>query len=235
MGPAHPPLPGAGSALVPRLHLVTDDEVLARPGFLDEASALLAGVDAPVALHVRGPATPGGTLLRAAAALVAAAAATDCWVVVNDRVDVALAAGAHGAHLGARSLPVAEARRILGAARAVGVSVHARAEGAEAAAHGTAWIFAGTIYETPSHPGRPGRGPALVTQVADAAGAVPVLAIGGVTAERVAEVVEAGAWGAAVIRGVWDAPDPVVAAGRYLHALAGAAGGGAAGLDPEIT
>lgn len=226
---------GSRAGRVPRLHLVTDDAVLARPGFVERAAELLAVADVPVALHVRGPGTAGGPLLAIATALVGEAEASGSWVVVNDRVDVALAAGARGAHLGARSLPLAEARRILGAAGRLGVSVHAREEALAAAGEGTDWIFAGTIFATPSHPHRPGRGPAFVAEVTAAAPGVPVLAIGGVTPERVEEVTEAGAWGVAVIRGVWDAPDPQEAVGRYLHALAGAAEGGGAGHRQETT
>lgn len=225
---------GFGSGPVPRLHLVTDDAILARPGFAEQAAAL-AMADASVALHVRGPGTSGGPLLEIAAALVDATRDSGSWVVVNDRLDVALAARAQGGHLGTRSLPLAEARRILGAAGRLGVSVHAREEALAAAAEGTDWIFAGTIFATPSHPHRPGRGPAFVAEVTAVAPGVPVLAIGGVTPERVAEVTAAGAWGVAVIRGVWDAPDPQEAVGRYLHALAGAAEGGGAGNRRETT
>jgi len=215
-----------GSA-VPRLHLVTDDAVLARPGFVQAASPLLARGGAAVALHVRGPATPGGPLLELARALREPARAAGAWLVVNDRVDVALAAGADGAHLGARSLPVSAARRLLRSGMGLGVSVHAAAEGAEAAAAGADWIFVGTIWETASHPGRSGQGPGLVAAVASAVasavggapGRVPVLAIGGVTPQRVAEVLAAGGTGVAVIRGVWDATDPLDALLGYLQAF----------------
>ena len=202
---------------VPRLHLVTDDAVLSRPGFLSQAGELLAAGGASVALHVRGPGMPGGPLLGWARALREPARASGAWLVVNDRVDVALAAGADGAHLGTRSLPVAEARRLLGHSRRLGVSVHTAAEGAEAAAGGADWIFAGTIYETASHPGHPGLGPAFAGRVAGASAGVPALGIGGVTPGRVGEVLAAGAWGVAVIRGVWDAADPAAALHRYLE------------------
>lgn len=224
---------GRGASPVPRLHLVTDDAVLARPGFGELAEELLARAPAPFALHVRGPATGGGALLRAASRLAAAAGPSGAWVVVNDRVDVALAAGAHAVHLGGRSLPLAEARRLLGPGRRLGISVHAEEEARNAAGEGTDWVFAGTIYATPSHPGRGGRGPSFLGRVAAAAPGVPVLAIGGVTEARVGDVVRAGAWGVAVIRGVWDAPDPRGALQRYLHALASAMGSGGAGPHQE--
>ncbi|MHB1192738.1 MAG: thiamine phosphate synthase [Longimicrobiales bacterium] len=205
---------------VPRLHLVTDDAVLSRPGFRSRAADLLAIGGAAVALHVRGPGTPGGTLLELVRSLLGPARASGSLLVVNDRVDVALCAGAGAAHLGARSLPLADARRIFGARGCLGVSVHAVAEGAEAAAGGADWIFAGTTYETESHPGRPGLGPAFAGSVAEVVAGVPVLAIGGVTPGRVEEVLAAGAWGVAVIRGVWDAADSTDALRRYLGRFA---------------
>jgi thiamine-phosphate pyrophosphorylase len=209
----------SGADTVPRLHLVSDDEVLARGGFVDAASALLELGGAALALHVRGPGMPGGPLLELARSLRAPARAAGAMLVVNDRVDVALAAEADGAHLGARSLPAAEARRLLGPGRRLGVSVHAAAEAAEAAVGGADWIFAGTIWATESHPGRPGAGPALVGRVVEASAGVPVLAIGGVTPSRVGEALAAGAWGVAVIRGIWHAADPAGALLRYLQAF----------------
>lgn len=203
----------------PRLHLVTDDAVLSRPGFRPRAEALLAAGGPALAFHVRGPGTPGGTLLDLVRSLRDPAGASGSLLVVNDRVDVALAAGAGGTHLGVRSLPLAEARRILGARGRLGVSVHTVAEGAEAAAGGADWIFAGTIYGTQSHPGRRGLGAAFAGRVAEAAAGVPVLAIGGVTPGRVGDLLAAGAWGVAVIRGVWDAADPLDALRRYLERL----------------
>jgi thiamine-phosphate diphosphorylase len=211
--------PFAQAGAVPRLHVVTDDAVLSRPGFPEQAAALLAAGGAAVVLHVRGPGMPGGPLLELVRALREPARASGAWLVVNDRVDVALAGGACGAHVGVRSLPVAEARRLLGPGLRLGVSVHTVEEGAEAAAGGADWIFAGTIYETASHPGRPARGPAFAGQVADVAAGVAVLGIGGVTPGRVGEVLAAGAAGVAVVRGIWDAADPLDALHRYLGAL----------------
>ena len=217
-------MPMAFPGALPPLHVVTDDEVLSRPGFVELACALLRAGGSALALHVRGPRTPGGPLLLVARSLREAARMAGAWLVVNDRVDVALAAGAEGVHLGERSLPVATARRLVGAATRIGASVHSAPAGAEAVRQGADWIFAGTIYTTPSHPGREPRGPGFVAEVAAAAGGVPVLAIGGVTPERVADVAASGAAGVAVIRGVWDAADPLDAARGYLEELAGQSG-----------
>jgi len=210
---------------VPRLHVVTDDDVMAAPDFPAVSRALVAAGGGGVALHVRGPRTSGRRLHIIASDLLAAAAQTGAWVVVNDRVDVALATGARVVHLAGRSLPAVEARRILGEDARIGVSCHTPDEAADASREGADWIFAGTTYPTPSHRGREGCGPEGVHRASVAAGGVPVLAIGGVTAERVSEVVAAGAHGVAVVRAVWSAPDPVVALKEFLHELARDAGG----------
>ncbi|GMV05135.1 MAG: thiamine-phosphate synthase [Gemmatimonadota bacterium] len=209
---------------VPRLHVVTDDAVLADPAFPSRARRLLVQGGAGLALHVRGPRTPGGTLLRLAAPLAAAAAEAGALLVVNDRVDVALASGAAGVHLGRRSLPVAEAKRLLPSGVLVGASVHGAGEAAQAQACGADWAFVGSVWATPSHPDVAGGGPALLRAAAEAAPRVPLLAIGGVTPARVGEALRAGAHGVAVIRGIWDAADLEAALGDYQDRLAARGG-----------
>lgn len=199
--------------------MVTDDAVLADPRFPARAGAVLEAGGAGLALHLRGPGTPGGPLHVLARTLVPVAEEGGSLLVVNDRVDVALLAGAHGVHLGGRSLPVPEARAVLPGDRRVGVSTHHPDEVAAAEADEADWAFVGTIYPTPSHPGRVGAGAEALRRAASARTALPLLAIGGVTVARVGEVLEAGAWGVAVLRGVWDAPDPGDAAKRYLTEL----------------
>lgn len=205
---------------VPVLHVVTDDRVLAAPGFSAAARALLRRGGPGVALHVRGPATAGGRLWELAGPLAEVAAESGALLVVNDRVDVAVAVSAGGVHLGRRSLPVAEARSLVGPDTVVGVSIHAGPEAAEAASQGADWAFAGNVYATGSHPGAPAKGPALVRDAVAAAPRLAVLAIGGVTPARVAELMRAGAHGVAVIRGVWGSPDPSRALDEYQRALA---------------
>ncbi|HEX2203470.1 MAG TPA: thiamine phosphate synthase, partial [Longimicrobium sp.] len=169
---------------------------------------------------VRGPrrwsATSGGRLYELAGELVLRAMDAGALLIVNDRVDVALAAGADGVQLGARSLALDDAAALLGDAPLIGVSTHVPEEGYDAVEGGADFLVVGHVYETPSHPGREGAGTALVEGMALLG--VPVVAIGGVTPERVAEVRGAGAAGVAAIRGVWDAPDPARAVRRYLDA-----------------
>ncbi len=223
-----PPLLRGG---VPRLHLVTDDDVLAAPRFEEVAAALLHSGGARVAVHVRGPRTSGRVLYGIASRLVSRAGTAGAVVVVNDRVDVALAGGAGAVHLGCRSLPVPVARRLLGEDVGIGVSTHSADEVTAAVEAGADWIFAGTIYRTPSHPGRPGRGVEGVRTATQAAAGLPVLAIGGITPERVVEVRAAGGWGVAVVRGIWQAADPMAAMREYLEALASASGVSDAGNE----
>jgi thiamine-phosphate diphosphorylase len=180
-------------------------------------AALAAGVDA---VQLRDRRAGGRALLEAAAALRAATRAAGAALLVNDRVDVALAAGADGVHLPAAALPTAAARRLLGPEAWIGRSTHAPAEAEAAAAGGADYVVLGPIYATPS---KAAFGEPLGPGALAAAGArVPLVAIGGITPERVAEVRGAGAYGIAVVRAVLAAPDPGAAA-RALVAAAGAA------------
>lgn len=208
------PRPASPEA-VPRLHLITDDAILARPDFMAVGHALVAAGGSDVALHVRGPSTDGRTLYRRTLGLRGPTRDSGVVLVVNDRVDVAVAADADAVQLGGRSLPVQRLPEASSALR-VGVSVHTIE--AASAADDADWLLVGTIYATPSHPERPGAGPAFLGAVA-AVTTRPTIAIGGVSPERVGEVVRAGARGVAVMRGVWDASDPIEALHRYLEAV----------------
>jgi thiamine-phosphate diphosphorylase len=200
---------------IPLLHAVTDDAVVARAGFVERAEEVLAAGGARVALHLRAHAASGRALYELAVRLGARARETGSLVLVNDRVDVALAAGAHGVQLGRRSLSVADARRLAGGMR-IGASVHDAGEGREAVEAGADFLVAGAVYPTATHPDRPGGGLGLIESVA--ALGLPVVAIGGVTPERAGELRRAGAMGMAAIRGVWDAPSPAGAVQRYIDA-----------------
>jgi thiamine-phosphate pyrophosphorylase len=205
------------AAAPPPLHVVTDDAVLALPDFLERARAVLAAGGRRVALHLRGAATDGARLYALAEALRDPARAAGALLLANDRVDVALVAALDGAHLAARSLPPAEARRLLPPDSWIGVSVHDEG-GARAAARDADYLVVGTVFATASHPGRAGFGPAGVAQVRAAVG-LPLVAIGGITVDRVPEVVGAGAQGVAVLGGIWSAGDPAGAVADYLGVL----------------
>lgn len=206
--------------MLPRLHVVTSDALLARASFEHDARLVLEAGGAHVALHVRGRATPAVRLLAIVTALRPAATATGAVLLVNDRIDVARAGGAHGVQLGIGSLPVPDARRVLGAGR-IGYSAHGTEEAGSAVRAGADFIVLGTIWPTASHPGRPAAGVALVEATARSVTA-PVIGIGGVTPARVTELAASGAYGAAVLGGVWDAPAPAAALAAYVDAVTGA-------------
>ncbi len=128
--------------------------------------------------------------------------------IVNDRVDVALAAGADGTHLGADDLPVAAVRRIAGPDHLIGGTARDPVRAAELVAAGADYLGVGPAFATSTKDGLPDPlGPAGVGAVA-AAVDVPVIAIGGVTVDRVPALLAAGAHGVAVVAAVSDAADP---------------------------
>jgi thiamine-phosphate pyrophosphorylase len=142
-------------------------------------------------------------------------------LVVNDRVDIAMAAGADGVHLGQDDLPVAAARR-LWPQGIIGRSTHSLGQALAAQAEGADYIGVGPVFATPTKPGRPAVGLGLVRAVAGAGLRIPWVAIGGVAASTVGAVLGAGARAVAVVRAVSAAPDPEAAA-RDLHAAVRAA------------
>lgn len=168
-----------------------------------------AGVDG---FQVRDKACDGRALL----ALTRTVLAAGVTVVVNDRLDVALAAGAHGVHLGASDLPVAAARA-LAPSLLVGATCRTRAEVEQAARDGAAYAGFGPLFATSSKPGLPD--PLGVEALAAATGLLPLVGIGGVDAGRAATARAAGAHGVAVIGGIWSAADPVGAARSLAEAV----------------
>lgn len=200
------------------LHAVTDDAVLADADFLDRAKSILSAGADRIAIHVRGPRTGGRTLFEMAAAIRRVAESTGSAVIVNDRIDVALAADAHGVQLGGRSLSIEDARRMLGPDRVIGASLHSIEEGVAASASGANYVIAGTIWPSSSHPGGSTAGVELIRLIASSdVAVVAVVAIGGVTADRVRAAKDAGARGVAAIGGLWRADDPAMAVKAYLQ------------------
>lgn len=197
------------------LHVVTDDAVLARPAFEAEARAVLAAGGARMALHLRGRGTGGRRLFRLATGLRPHASEHGAMLVVNDRIDVALAAGADGVQLGGGSLSIGDARRLAGESMAIGVSIHGVEEAASLDGRPD-WLLAGTIWPSASHPDVRCAGTGLLRALS--AAGTPVIAIGGVTPERAPEARAAGAHGVAVLGGIWNAPAPAEAVMRYLEA-----------------
>ena len=201
---------------VPVVHAVTNDEVIARADFIDVACSVMRILGARGALHLRASGITAARFQSLAEGLSAAQALTGAWLVVNDRIDIALVASARAVQLTSRSLTTSDARRIA-STLALGASVHTLQEGRAAVAAGADWLVAGHVFATASHPGEPARGVAWVTALVSAT-TVPVIAIGGIRVEHAPALRRIGVRGVAVIRGIWDAPNAEQAASDYLSA-----------------
>ena len=182
-----------------QLYYITDRAQI-EPRTLDTciAGAIAAGVDW---LQIREKDLPARSLLALTKSAVESAhpRGRTC-VVVNDRLDVALAAGAHGVHLGARSMPWDLVRRLAPRELVVGVSCHSLEEALEAQAAGAHYLLLGPIFATPSKSAYgPPLGLAMLRDVT-AQVSIPVFALGGITIDRVAACRENGAAGIAGIR-----------------------------------
>ena len=203
-------------AALPRLHAVTDDRVVGAGRVAERAAAMAAAAGPALAVHVRTRALGGADLLDLARRVKDAVAPEGSWLVVNDRADVARAAGAQAIVAGRSGLGVRDLGHVA-PGLPVARSVHDAASARAAETEGADFIVAGAVFETPSHPGAPPGGPALVADAAS--GGRQVIAIGGVTPANTTGIVEAGAWGVAAIRALWDAPDPAAAARAFVAAL----------------
>jgi thiazole tautomerase (transcriptional regulator TenI) len=217
-------LPFAGVALavpavrpLPVLHAVTTDTIIADPDFFAKARAVMAAGRGRVAVHLRSSGIPTRSAFIAAEFLAELQRSTTAWLIVNDRIDVALAAEARGVQLPAGSFAMADARRLAPGIK-FGRSVHSAFEAESAARDGIDWMVAGHLFQTPSHEGVAPRGLAFVRDVVRSAGAVPVIGIGGIAVDRVASVRQAGCAGVATIRGIWSAAEPGDAVAAMLTA-----------------
>ena len=141
-------------------------------------------------------------------------------LAVNDRADIALAAGADVLHLGQDDLPVPAARRILGPAPLIGRSSHSPAQaGLAAAEEGVDYFCAGPVWTTPTKPGRPATGLGLISHVASLRSERSWFAIGGISFERLDDVLAAGATRVVVVRAITEADDPGAAAAAFAARL----------------
>jgi thiamine-phosphate pyrophosphorylase len=206
---------------VGRLHVLTDFHFQQRFGHAALAHlAIAGGADTVQFRQKQGTVRDLLANLRPTAAACRAAGVP---LVVDDRLDLALAAGADGVHLGQLDLPVAAARAALarcdGPTRIVGASATTAEQARAAEADGADYVGFGPVFETRSK-----ANPASVKGLAGleeacAAVRIPVIAIAGITPERVRAVLEAGAHGVAVMTAVTTAPDPQAAAARFREEI----------------
>lgn len=210
-----------GGDVLPRLQLVTPELAGA------DADGLLAATDAALGagarwLQVRSKHLTDAELLPTAGRLVDLARAHGATVVIDDRIDVALAVRADGVHVGADDLPVAVVRGLLGPDALVGATARTPAEARQAEADGATYLGVGPVFVSSSKTSALAR-PIGIPGVAEIAGAVglPVVAISGVEVGHVADLRAAGAHGVAVIAAVYGAADVGAAVASFLDALDG--------------
>lgn len=189
----------AHSGIAP-LQAIVDVDAAARAGWrpIDLARAFLDG--GARCLQIRAKSLPSGPLLDLCDEAMALASGTDALVIVNDRADVARLSGASGVHVGQDDLRPADARTIVGKAAIVGVSTHAVDQVDAALTEPATYTAIGPVFGTRTKDtGYAAVGLELVSTAAQRSGGRPVVAIGGITLERAASVLDAGAAAVAVI------------------------------------
>ena len=200
-----------------RLYVVTDRHQTAGRALEEVVTAAAQG--GAGAIQLREKDLSARDLYALGARLQAALSPYSVPLLINDRLDVALALDAAGVHLAGHSLPTAAARRALGSHKLLGVSTHSVEEARQAADEGADFVVFGPVFETPS---KLAYGPpqglqhlaAVVRQVR-----IPVVAIGGIDVTNLPQVLHTGAYGVAMIRAVLAAPDPYRATQQLRAAL----------------
>ena len=205
----------------PTLYVILDRGVARGRDLLDLLAAAVAGGCRMVQL--RDKEWPSGRLLPLAERLRARCAADSVTFIVNDRVDLALAVGADGVHLGQDDLPARIARPLLRPGMILGVSTHSVAQARAAQADGADYVAVGSMFATRSKAEFELVGPDLLRKLRGEI-RVPLIAIGGITHDNVQEVVRAGADGVAVISAVAAADDPRAASERFVALIRAARG-----------
>jgi thiamine-phosphate pyrophosphorylase len=199
-----------------RVVVITDRRQYASEEIAGRVAAIVAAVPrGTVAIQVREKDLDGGLLSGLATEVIEVASAAGAPVWINDRVDVALAVGAHGVHLPERGLAIGDAQVV---ARLIGCSRHDPASALAAAREGAALVQLGPIWETPGK-GVP-LGASVLAVRAELADAVQLVAVGGIDRpERARAAAAAGADAVAVIRAAWGASDPGAAIAALVEAV----------------
>jgi thiamine-phosphate pyrophosphorylase len=198
--------------------VITDETVQSRYSHVELAEMAAAGGADVVQLREKRDVSTQA-LLQAARRIREGLAGTDCVLAVNDRVDVALAAGAGLVHLGRRDLPTCDAREIVGEGVAIGATANDLEEAIEAAKGPADYLGVGPVFGTSSKADpAPTLGLQGLREIVDAVD-LPVVAIGGITADRVADVLDAGAHGVAVLSDVVCAKRPTERVRIFREAL----------------
>jgi thiamine-phosphate pyrophosphorylase len=198
-----------------RLYVITGDH----GGEIETARIVEAALEGGAnVIQLRKKTMPMLEQYRLALALRILTREHEALLIINDHADLAIAADADGVHLGQDDLPPDPVRALPGfEGRLIGRSTHSLAQAQLAVHEGVDYVAVGPVHPTPTKEGRPAVGTALVARVAGVIDR-PFVAVGGIDHDNAAGVVEAGAPAIAVVRAVYDAPDPAEAA-RRLHEL----------------
>lgn len=226
----------APAIAVPILHAVTNDEIVGRLDFLDRARGVMRAMGARGALQLRASrmaCDDSARFVELALTLAEEQERTGAWLVVNDRVDVALIVCARGVQLTARSLDVADAVQVLAKSKAecsaqpaIGASLHSLEEGVAARLAGASWgVVSDVLAPHASSPNDDANarnaiedsGLVLLERLVRYSG-IPIIAIGGIVPQHVAPLRRLGVRGVAAIRGIWDVDHSERAAVDYLSA-----------------
>src|SRR5262245_32146899 len=203
----------------PSLYVILDRTAAHGRGLEEILDATIAGGCRLVQLREKE--WPSGRLWPVAVRLQARCREAGVTFIVNDRVDLAVAVGADGVHLGQDDLPPQAARALLRPGMILGLSTHSVEQARAAQATGADYVAVGSMFPTATKPDFELVGPDLVRKVRGDIRA-PLVGIGGITAANVGEVIRAGADGVAVISAVCAAPDPEAATRSFLAAIAAA-------------
>ncbi len=204
-----------------RLYVILDRSVSRGRDLPELLEAVLGGGCRLVQL--REKTMPLGDLLPLARRMAERCRQAGALFVVNDRADLALAADVGGLHVGQDDLPANAARRLLRPGMILGVSTHDEEQARRAVADGADYVAVGSIFPTGSKAGFQLVGPDLVRRLRPTL-PVPLVGIGGITADNATEVFAAGADGVAVISAVCAAPDPRAATHHFLERISGVTG-----------
>ena len=195
------------------IYLLTDDACLkGRPLLACVEQALQGGV---TLVQYRSKFKDGGPMYEEALTLKALCDSYNVPLIINDRVDVALAVGAAGVHVGQDDLPCSVVRNLVGADFIIGVSAHNPAEALRAIADGADYLGCGAVFGTATKPGVAKLGLANLQAIHSVA-TIPMVGIGGVNASNYAEVLATGANGAAIISGILAAEDIKTEVGKFV-------------------
>lgn len=186
------------------IYLVTDDGCLQGRALLDCVREALEG--AVTLVQYRAKTASSAEMYAEALQLKALCDSFNVPLIINDRLDIAMAVGAAGVHLGQDDLPCAAARKILGEDYIIGVSAHNPAEAAEALQSGADYLGCGAVFGTATKADVQKLGTEGLAAICREKG-LPVVGIGGVTADNYREVRAAGADGAAIVSGILAQPD----------------------------